>query len=99
MPEGLANQAETELAAGIPFTSDADLEAQLSEAGVPASTADAVTEANAESRIDGLRAAISILAVIALAALPFTRGIPTVQPGAQSKGKPADPLEPSAASA
>ena len=99
VPEGLANQAETELAAGIPFTSDADLEAQLSEAGVSASTADAVAKANAESRIEGLRASISILALLALAALPFTRGIPKVQPGAQSKGKPEDPLEPSAAPA
>ena len=40
---------------------------------------------NEESRIDGLRVAVSILALFALVALLFTRGIPTVQPGAQPR--------------
>ena len=44
---------------------------------------------NEKSRIDGLRVAVSILALFALAALLFTRGIPTVQPGAQTKPSPA----------
>ena len=47
-------------------------------------TADAVVEENEESRIDGLRAAVAILALLSLVALLFTRGIPTVQPGAES---------------
>jgi len=38
--------------------------------------------------IDGLRAAEAILALLALIALPFTRGIPTVQPGSQVKPRP-----------
>ena len=76
---------QTELAGGIPFLSDAQLKAALSEANVPAATADAVVEENAQSRIDGLRAAVSVLALFALVALLFTRGIPTVQPGTPSK--------------
>ena len=56
----------------------------VDEANVPPATADAVVETNAQSRIDGLRAAVSILALLALVALLFTRGIPTVQPGAES---------------
>ena len=34
--------------------------------------------------IDGLRVALSILALFALIALLFTGGIPTIQPGAQA---------------
>ena len=49
---------------------------------MPPATADAVVEENAESRIDGLRAAVAILALLSLVALLFTRGIPTRQPGA-----------------
>jgi hypothetical protein len=49
-------------------------------------------EANAQSRIDGLRTAVAILGLITLLALLFTRGIPTVQPGAQPKrGSPHAP--------
>jgi Na+/melibiose symporter-like transporter len=84
VPEGVATQAQTELAAGIPFISDDDLEASLADAGVPAPTADAIVETNEQSRIDGLRVAVSVLALLSLVALPFTRGIPTVQPGQQS---------------
>ncbi len=39
---------------------------------------------NEKSRIDALRVAVSVLALITLLALPFTRGIPKVQPGAQA---------------
>jgi MFS family permease len=84
VPASVASKAETELAAGIPFLSDADLKVALDEANVPPATADAVVEENAESRIDGLRAAVSILALLSLVALLFTRGIPTVQPGSES---------------
>ena len=85
VPDRVASKATTELAGGIPFLSDADLKAALDEAHVPPATADAVVEENAQSRIDGLRAAVSILALFALVALLFTRGIPTVQPGTLSR--------------
>ncbi len=84
VPDSVATQAQTELAGGIPFISDDDLKTALSDAHVPAATADAVVETNEQSRIDGLRVAVSILALFSLVALPFTRGIPTVQPGEQS---------------
>jgi Na+/melibiose symporter-like transporter len=89
VPDGVVSRAETQLAGGIPFTSDEDLEEALSEEGVPAGTADAILEANEESRIDGLRSAVSILALLALIARLFSRGIPTVQPGAQAKPRSA----------
>jgi len=89
VPDNLAASAQTNLATGVPFISDDDLEAALDEAGVPPETADAVVDDNAESRIAGLRSAIAVLAVIALLALLFTRGLPTVQPGAQASAEPA----------
>ncbi len=91
VPASVSSKAQTELASGIPFLSDADLKIALSEAHVPPATANAVVEANATARIDGLRAAVSILALLSLVALLFTRGIPTIQPGA-----PASPRAPPA---
>jgi MFS family permease len=85
IPATLESQAQIQLADGVPFVSDADLRAALTAANVPPATIDAVAEANADSQIQGLRAAISILALITLLALVFTRGIPTIQPGTQTK--------------
>src|SRR6266581_2767739 len=79
VPKDLASQAQVELAGGIPFISDKDLQAQLDKAGVPAKTADAIVAENADARIAGLRSALSLLAVIALIALFFSRRIPTKQ--------------------
>jgi MFS family permease len=89
VPEGLASQAQTELASGVPFISDDDLEVALSDANVPAATADAVLDTNEESRIDGLRAAVAALALLALVALLFTGGLPAAQPGAEPRAGPA----------
>jgi MFS family permease len=83
VPDRVVSQAQTELAGGIPFMSDKDLEAALEDAHVPTRSVDEIVKTNEESRIDGLRAAVALLALIALAALPFTRGIPKVQPGAE----------------
>ena len=85
VPDSLAANAETQLASGVPFVSDKDLKVALDEADVPPETADAVIDANAASRIAGLRSAIAVLCVLALAALLFTRGIPSVQPGSEPK--------------
>ena len=78
----LAAQAEVELSSGIPFVSDADLEEGLTDAGVPADTADAIAEEYADARLRGLRAAVSVLALIALIALLFTRRLPEEPSGA-----------------
>jgi MFS family permease len=78
--DDLAAQAQVELSAGIPFISDDDLESGLADAGVPPQTADAIADDYATARLDGLRASLSVLAIIALIALPFTRRIPTTQP-------------------
>ena len=43
--------------------------------------ADAIVEENEEARIAGLRVSLAVLALMAVLALFFTRGIPTVPVG------------------
>ena len=85
VPADMAANAKTQLATGVPFVSDKTLQKALDEANVPQDTADAVVDANAQGRIAGLRSALAVLAAISLLALLFTRGIPTVQPGAEAR--------------
>jgi MFS family permease len=80
VPADVKSKAEVQLASGIPFVSDADLKTELNKAGVRGKTADAIVKENTTARIDGLRSSLSVLAVIALIALPFSRRIPTQQP-------------------
>jgi hypothetical protein len=84
VPDRVVKQAQTSLAVGVPFMSDAQLEAALKDVRppIPPRTRNAIVDENEKSRIDGLRVAVSLLALFALLALPFTRGIPTRQPGA-----------------
>jgi MFS family permease len=82
VPDDLSSKAQVELTSGVPFISDADLDAALTDAGVPTKTADAVVKENADARIAGLRTSLSLLALIALIALFLTRRIPTQQPAA-----------------
>ena len=82
VPKDLASKAQVELAGGIPFMSDKDLKAALDKADLPPKTADAIVEENANARIDGLRRALSLLAIVALIALFACRRIPTQQPAA-----------------
>jgi len=92
VPDRVSASAQTELATGVPFVSDKDLQAALDDAHVSKKTADAVVDENAQARIAGLRSALALLAFISLLALPFTRGLPTVQPGAEAKPN-APPIE------
>ena len=77
--------AQTELAGGVPFLSDQEVDrrARRRQTSRPRRSK-RWSETNAASRVDGLRAALAILALFALVALWFTRGIPKVQPGAES---------------
>ena len=88
VPKDLASQAQVELAGGIPFMSDKDLQAALDKAHVAPKTADAIVEENAKARIDGLRSSLSVLAIIALIALFASRRIPTKQPSAAPTSEP-----------
>jgi MFS family permease len=76
VPSEVVEQANVELASGIPFISDADLQPALEDAGVDEQTSAAIEDAYAQARLAGLRTALSLLAVFAVIALYFTRRIP-----------------------
>ena len=64
MPQEVKDQANVELAAGIPFISDADLETAMQEAGQSQAVTQAALDANRQARVDGLDAALAVLALI-----------------------------------
>ena len=86
IPDRAKSQASTQLAGGVPFISDADLEAALDEAHVSNRATDDAISAYQDARIDGLVAALAILALIIVLALFAARRIPTVPVG--STGPP-----------
>jgi len=76
VPNDVSAQASVELASGIPFVSDAQLSQALADANVPPDTAQAIVDENEQARLDGLKAALSILAVLSLVGLFASRRIP-----------------------
>jgi MFS family permease len=81
IPSRVKSQAQVELAGGVPFISDADLESALDDANASSSTTDAALDAYGDARIAGLRAALAILALLAIVALFLAQRIPARQPG------------------
>jgi len=84
IPDRVKERAQVELAGGVPFISDADLEAALDDARVSRRTTDAALEAYGEARIDGLRAALAILALLDVVALFLAQRVPTTPVGRSS---------------
>jgi MFS family permease len=80
IPEHAVSSAQVQLTSGVPFVSDKDLHAALDAAHVRPSVADAIVEENANARIDGLRAALAVLGLLAAAAFIAARRLPKVQP-------------------
>jgi MFS family permease len=96
VPDDVASSAEVQLAGGAPFISDADLDQALEKAGLPPEQAQAVTDANEEARIAGLRLSLAVLALFAAVALYLSRLLPTRPVGsgaaaASGAGGPARP--------
>jgi MFS family permease len=81
VPKSVKDKANTELASGMPFMSDKQIEAAAKEAGASSEVTHAAIDANAEARLDGLRAGLTILILIAAVAIFFVGRIPTRQPG------------------
>jgi hypothetical protein len=81
VPARVKEQARVELAGGVPFVSDADLEAALDEAHVDRRATDAALGAYREARIDGLRSALAILALLDVVALFLAQRIPMTPVG------------------
>ncbi|MFD3532230.1 MFS transporter [Streptomyces sp. NPDC058664] len=80
VPADVKNRSAVELQSGAPFLSDTQLKSALDEAGTSEELTREALDANAAARLDGLRAALAVLAFAALVALFFTQRIPTTQP-------------------
>jgi MFS family permease len=82
VPEQVVSQANVQLVNGGEFISDPQLESALQQAGVDPATSQAIVDENENARVDGLRSALALLALVGVIALFFTRRIPQIQPGA-----------------
>jgi Na+/melibiose symporter-like transporter len=73
------SEAQVQLAGGVPFISDADLETALDEAGVNRRTRDEALGAYADARITGLTSSLALLAFVAVIGLFAAQRIPRRQ--------------------
>ena len=76
VPNDVSAQASVELASGVPFVSDAQLTQALADAGVDPETSQAIVDENEQARLDGLKAALAILAAASVLGLFASRRIP-----------------------
>jgi MFS family permease len=82
VPADVKSKAKVELAGGVPFVSDKELQDALAKENVPKQTADAIVSENSTARLAGLRSSLALLAVMALLAVLFSFLLPSRQPGA-----------------
>lgn len=82
IPASVKSEAQVKLAGGVPFVSDADLNAALEKANADSKQSEAALADYQDARIDGLRSSLAILAVLLLVALFYAQRIPSIQPGA-----------------
>ncbi|GAA1272121.1 MFS transporter [Pseudonocardia aurantiaca] len=94
IPEQVKSQATVQLAGGVPFLSDAALQQALAQAGTPPAVAEAALDVNQQARVDGLRSALTVLAMITLVGLFVARRVPDrPQRSAASDAAPPSPTE------
>ena len=92
--DALKSQISTELVGGVPFVSDEQVATALSAAGVSQSEIDAITEINAQARLEALQVAFALVGFIAIGALFFSTKLPTVAPGSTVAAAGPDPTGP-----
>ena len=91
VPPAAVEQASVSLASGIPFVSDADLSSALADAGVAEPLASSIVDENSTARLDGLRAALAVVAGLALLGLFFTRKLPNEQQASSERATAVQP--------
>jgi EmrB/QacA subfamily drug resistance transporter len=88
IPDRVKSDAKVQLEGGVPFISDADLETALNEQHLSSRATEDALNAYRDARLDGLRSALGILAVLAIVALFFAQRIPERQPGEAAEAAP-----------
>jgi MFS family permease len=76
VPQQVKSQANVQLAGGAPFLSDVALQEALTQAGADPAVSQAALDANRQARVDGLRSALSVLALLAFGGLFVARRVP-----------------------
>ncbi|GAA1496066.1 MFS transporter [Paeniglutamicibacter kerguelensis] len=95
VPASVQEQATVQLTGSVPFISNTQLQSALDDAGVDEETADAIMTVNADSRLEALRAALALTALLAIAALFVTGRLPREAVGTPDQSAPAaQPAEP-----
>jgi MFS family permease len=85
IPASVKTEATVQMAGGVPFVSDTDLHRELANASVPQSTADAIVAENSTARLNALRDALWVVALVAAVALLFTGLVPKIPLGQREK--------------
>jgi hypothetical protein len=83
--DGVKSQLTTELATGVPFVSDAQVESALTAAGVSSADAEEIAQINAAARLQALQVAFAAAGLVAIIALFLTGRIPIVPPGSTAE--------------
>jgi MFS family permease len=81
VPDSVKAQASTQLVGGVPFISDKQLDEALTEAGVTGDAAQAIVDVNSAARLEALREAFGVTALLTVGALFFTGRLPRRTPG------------------
>ena len=81
VPDSVKTQASTQLVGGVPFISDKQLDEALTEAGVTGDAAKAIVDVNSAARLEALREAFGVTALLTVGALFFTGRLPRRAPG------------------
>jgi hypothetical protein len=81
VPAQVKEAAATPIVGGVPFISDKQLSDALTAAGVTGTEAEAILDVNAAARLDALKEAFGVTALLTVGALFFTGRLPRRAPG------------------
>ncbi|MCJ0905783.1 MFS transporter [Rhodococcus sp. ARC_M6] len=81
VPVSVQQQATTDLASGVPFLSTTELQSALTTAGVSEQAITAIVDVNSEARLEALRVAFAVAALLAIAGLFGTGRVPRTPVG------------------
>ena len=84
VPQSVQQQASVQLAGGVPFLSDDQLQTALADAGVAADAAQAIIDENAAARVKALDTSLAVLALLAVVALFASGRIPDRAMGSEA---------------